>query len=143
MKILVDADACPVKDIIIRIAKQINIPVIMIFDTSHIYEDGYSEVITVDKGRDSVDLALANRTLKGDVVITQDYGLAALVLAKGAVVLDQNGRFYTEGNIDKLLFERHLAQKVRRSGGRIHGVSKRTKENDMWFEEALKKALNP
>lgn len=141
MKILVDADACPVKNIIVKIAKQYEIPVIMLIDTSHILDDGYSEVITVDKDRDSVDIALVNRTRKGDIVITQDYGLAALALPKGAKVIDQNGMVYSENNIDKLLFERHLAQKVRRSGGRLHGSKKRTRENDERFEVAFRKLL--
>lgn len=141
MKILVDADACPVKEIIVKVAKQFGIPVTMFIDTSHVLDDGYSDIVTVDKGRDSVDIALANRIQKGDIVVTQDYGLAALALPKGARAISQNGLVYTDGNIEKLLFERHLAQKVRRSGGRMHGPPKRLKEDDERFEDVFKKLL--
>jgi uncharacterized protein YaiI (UPF0178 family) len=137
MKILVDADACPVKQIIIKVAKLQNLSVMMFIDTSHVIEDGYSEVITVDKQRDSVDIALINKTMKGDIVVTQDFGLAALVLGKGAAAINQNGMVYSSDNIDRLLFERHLGQKVRRSGGRAGGPRKRTKEDDIHFEEAF------
>lgn len=137
MRILVDADACPVKNIIVRVAKQNNIPVIMICDTSHEIDDGYSSVITVDKARDSVDIALINRVLPGDVVVTQDYGVAAMSLGKGVKVLNQNGLIYSDKNIDMLLFERHLGQKVRRAGGRTSGARKRLKEDDEKFEHAL------
>ncbi|HEX2927964.1 MAG TPA: YaiI/YqxD family protein [Ruminiclostridium sp.] len=137
MQILVDADACPVKNIIIRNARKYGIPVTMVIDTSHEIYDGYSTVITVDKARDSVDIKLINLVQKGDIVVTQDYGVAAMGLAKGARVLNQNGLVYTDKNIDRLLFERHLGQKVRRAGGRTGTMPKRTKENDEDFEKAL------
>ena len=137
MKILVDADACPVKNIIVRIAKENKMPVMMFIDTSHILDDGYSEVITVDKGADSVDLALVNRLSRGDIVVTQDYGVAAISLPKGAHVINQNGWIYTSENIDKLLFERFLSQKVRRAGGRTSNAKKRSKEDDEKFEKAF------
>lgn len=140
-KILVDADACPVKSQITKAAKRFNIPVVMFIDTSHIIDDGYSEVITVDKAADSVDIALVNRVRRGDVVVTQDFGLAALALPKGAQVINQNGMQYTDANIDRLLFERHLSQKVRRSGGRTAGPLKRTREDDDRFEAAFEKLL--
>ncbi len=137
MQILVDADACPVKNIIIRIAKEHGIPVIMIIDTSHELNDGYSTVITVDKARDSVDIKLINMVQKNDIVVTQDYGVAAMGLGKGAKVLNQNGLIYSDNNIDRLLFERHLGQKIRRAGGRTGTIRKRSKENDEAFEKAL------
>jgi len=138
MKILVDADACPVKNIIVRIAKEHNIPVVMLIDTSHVVNDGYSEVITVDKSRDSVDIALANKVSKSDIVVTQDYGVAAMALPKGANAINQNGLIYSNENIDKLLFERHMGQKIRQSGGRTSGPRKRTKEDDEKFEKAFR-----
>ena len=90
MQILVDADACPVKQIIVRLAKQKNIPVTMLIDTSHELNDGYSRIITVDKQADSVDYALMGLLTREDVVMTQDYDLAAMVLGKGARSLNQN-----------------------------------------------------
>lgn len=142
MKILVDADACPVKNIIVKVAKEYSIHVTMLVDTSHIINDGYSEVITVDKSRDSVDFVLVNKVAKGDVVVTQDFGVAAMALSKGAKVMSQNGLVFCDENIDKLLFERHISQKVRRSGGRTSGPSKRTKEDDIRFEEVFRRLIN-
>lgn len=137
MRILVDADACPVKEIILKIAKQKNISVIMVCDTSHEISDGYSTVITVDKAKDSVDIALINILTPGDLVVTQDYGVAAMALGKGAKALNQNGLIYSDQNMDLLLFERHLGQKVRRAGGRTTNARKRSKEDDQRFEGAL------
>lgn len=142
MKILVDADACPVKGIIIKYAKQFSLPVMMFIDTSHILDDGYSEVIMVDKGRDSADIALINRTSKGDIVVTQDFGVAAMALGKSAIALNQNGLIFTSENIDRLLFERHLARKVRHAGGKTSNQHKRTRYDDQRFERALKRILD-
>ncbi|WP_080064767.1 YaiI/YqxD family protein [Ruminiclostridium hungatei] len=141
MQILVDADACPVKDIILKHARKRSVPVTMVIDTSHELFDGYSKIITVDKARDSVDIKLVNLLKKGDIVVTQDYGVAAMGLGKGARVLNQNGLIYSDSNIDRLLFERHLGQKVRRAGGRTGTMKKRTKENDEAFEKALESLL--
>ena len=141
MKILVDADACPVKEIIVRLAKDKKIPVTMLIDTSHQLDDGYSRVITVDKGIDSVDFALMNLLVQNDIVITGDYGLAAMVLGKGARAINQNGLIYTNDNIDRLLMERHIGGKIRRAGGRTKGPAKRTKADNDKFEVAFEKLL--
>lgn len=141
MKILVDADACPVKEIIVKVAKEYSLHVTMLIDTSHEIHDGYSTVITVDKARDSVDIALINLAKFGDVVVTQDYGVAAMALGKGARAINQNGRIYNDDNIDKLLFERHLGQKVRRGGGRTKGFKKRTREDDEQFEKVFRRLV--
>lgn len=135
MKILVDADACPVKDIIIKVAKINHLPVLMFIDTSHILYDDYCEIITVDKGRDSVDIYLINKVEKGDIVVTQDYGLASLVLAKKAYVINQNGLIYTDDNINSLLLDRHLSQKSRQAGVKTKNAKKRNKDNDIAFKE--------
>lgn len=142
MQILVDADACPVKEIIVRQAKKRSLPVVMLLDTSHVWNDGYSTVITVDKGRDSADIRLANLLQAGDLVVTQDYGVAAMALGKGARAMNQNGMRYDSGNMDQLLFERHLGQKVRRAGGRTAGVKKRTRQDNESFEMALVQLLD-
>ncbi|KUO65080.1 MAG: hypothetical protein APF84_07545 [Gracilibacter sp. BRH_c7a] len=137
MKILVDADACPVKNIIVSTAKKYHIPVTMLTDTSHELNDGYSKIITVDKARDSVDFALMKILSQEDIVVTQDFGLAAMVLGKGARALNNNGLIYTDYNMDKLLFERFLGQKVRRSGGRTTNPKKRTREDNEKFAASL------
>jgi uncharacterized protein YaiI (UPF0178 family) len=142
MKILVDADACPVKGIIVRVAKEYGIPVIMLTDTSHLLYSDYCEVVTVDKQKESVDISLINRASAGDIVVTQDYGLAALALGKGAKAINQNGLIYSSENIDQLLFKRHLSQKIRRAGARTKGPAKRSKQNDANFEKALLRLID-
>jgi len=142
MRILVDADACPVKQIIVRLAKGRNIPVTMLIDTSHELSDGYSTIITVDKQADSVDFALMGLLKCEDIVVTQDYGLAAMVIGKGARALSQNGLIFTNANMDKLLMERHISGKIRRGGGRTRGPAKRTKEDDARFETTLERLLD-
>ena len=96
-----------------------------------------AETIMLSKGADAVDFVLVNRVNKGDIVVTQDYGLAAMVLAKQGLVIDQNGRAYTNENIDQLLYSRHIAQKVRQAGGRMKGPKKRQKENNEKFEQGF------
>ncbi len=138
MRILVDADACPVKEQILRVAKRHALPVIMLIDTSHELHDGYSEVIVVDKARDSVDIKLINLLHAEDIVISQDYGVAAMALGKGARALNQNGLVYSQDNIGQLLFERHLSAKIRRSGGKAgKNPRKRTAADNRVFEQAL------
>ncbi len=141
MQIFVDADACPVKEIIVRVARENHLPVTMIIDSSHELKDQYSTVITVEKGKDSVDLVLINRVKNGDIVVTQDYGLAALVLGKSAKAINQNGLVFSNENIDRLLMERHVGQKIRRGGGRTKGPGKRTREDDERFEKALRQII--
>jgi len=143
MKILVDADACPAKYVIEQVAKEFSLPLVFLIDTSHMLTSDYGEVITVSKGMDAVDFALINRVEKGDVVVTQDYGVAAMVLGKKAYALHQNGRIYTNENIEQMLFERHLSKVARRSSNKYHGKGpkKRTIEDDKRFEDSLRKVI--
>ena len=137
MKILIDADGCPVVDTTIKVANKFNIEVIIMCDTSHVFNKPGVETIILSKGADSVDFALVNKVNKGDIVVTQDYGLAAMVLSKGGHPINQNGRIYNNENIDQLLFTRHISKKVRAAGGRMKGPKKRQKEYDIKFEESL------
>lgn len=139
MKILIDADGCPVVDETIKIASKYNIEVIIMCDTSHTFNKDGVQTIILSKGADSVDFALVNKVNKGDIVVTQDYGLAAMVLSKGGQAINQNGRVYDNNNIDQLLLTRHLSKKMRSAGGRSKGPKKRTKEDDRSFEEGLVK----
>lgn len=141
MQIWVDADACPVKTILVEEAKKRNMEVHMVMDTAHVFSDGYSTVWTVDQGRDSADLFLANHIRSGDLLVTQDYALAALALGKGARALSPNGMAYTGDNIDRLLFERHIGQKQRRAGKRSGTVKKRTPQEDEAFRKAMCRML--
>jgi hypothetical protein len=137
MKILVDADACPVKEAIVREAKKRAVPVVMILDNSHLLQDGYSEIVTVDQGADSADFKLISLLSPGDLVVTQDFGVAAMALGKGASAVNQNGLIFTADNIDRLLFERHIGKELRRSGRRSGKTRGRTKEDDAAFIRAL------
>lgn len=140
-KILVDADACPVKEIIVRAARARGVPVTMLIDNSHELRGAYGTVITVDTRRDSVDFALVSLMEPGDIVVTQDYGLAAMVLGKRGRALNQDGLVYTDENIDGLLTARHIGQKIRRAGGRTKGPAKRTRADDEKFEAALARLI--
>lgn len=137
MKIVVDADACPVKEQVVRAAKTRGVETVMVFDNTHMIEDGYSKCIVVDKGADSADLALVNLLSKGDIAVTGDFGVATLALAKGVYALSFSGMRYDDSNIDKLLFERFLGKKVRRGGGRTKGPQKRSAAQDEAFKRAL------
>lgn len=143
MQILIDADACPVVRLTERIARAHGIPVTLFCDTSHLLRSDYAAVRTVGAGRDAVDFALTAACKKGDVVVTQDYGLAAMILGKDAYGIHQSGMYYTAENIDRLLMERHLAQKARRASTKHHlkGPSKRTPQDDEWFAEKLEQLL--
>ncbi|WP_333861169.1 YaiI/YqxD family protein [Clostridium sp.] len=137
MRILIDGDACPGKHIIEGIAKKNHIEVIIYCDTNHILKSSYSTVVTVDSGFQSVDMVIVNKVKSGDIVVSQDYGVAAMVLAKKAYAINPKGYIYHEGNMDKLLFERYISSKVRRTGGRTSNPKKRTKEDDKRLRENL------
>lgn len=137
MKILIDADGCPVIDIAVRTARKNGIECTIICDTAHSIQRDGAKTIIVDKGADSADFRLVNLVSKGDVVITQDYGLAAMCLSKCAIVINQDGKQYSEENISGLLEFRAVSAKIRRSGGRTKGMSKRTSQQDKDFEKSL------
>lgn len=141
MKVLVDADACPVTGIAVSLCKEYNIPCLLLCDTAHEFHRDGAQTLVFDKGADSVDFALVNRVDTGDIVVTQDYGLAAMCLAKGATVLHQDGWAYTKENIDALLFSRHESGKYRRAGGHTKGPKKRTQAQDEAFKMALQQTL--
>lgn len=143
MKVLVDADACPVVKIIEEEAAKRQIPVILFCDTNHVLFSDYSEVKLIGAGADAVDFALVNQCSEGDIVVTQDYGLAAMVLSKRAKAIHQSGRWYTEDNIERLLAERAMAKKARRASSKHHlkGPAKRTAEDDVRFRESFVRLL--
>lgn len=141
MKILIDGDGCPVVRQSIEIAKEYNIEAVILCDTSHRIEADGVKTITVSKGTDSVDFVLVNMINKGDIAVTQDYGLAAMCLAKGAVPIHQNGFVYSSDNIDGLLFARHESKKARRANKHIKGPAKRTAEQDEKFCEVLRETI--
>lgn len=139
MKILVDADACPVVKQAVRAAQSFGCEIILLCDTNHILTSDYARVVTVGAGRDAVDFELIKLCGRGDVVITQDYGVAAMALTKGAHCLHQSGTQYTDENIDAMLLERHLNRKARNASAKNHikGPTKRRPEDDERFERML------
>ena len=142
MTVFIDADACPVTRIAEDIARRHGIPVTLLCDTNHRLTSDYSTVRVIGAGADAVDLALINLCRRGDIVVTQDYGVAALALGKGAKAIHQSGRRYTDENIDILLMERHMAQKARRSGKHhLKGPAKRTAEDDAHFAQSFEQMI--
>lgn len=143
MKIYVDADACPVISIVEQVAEKNNIAVTLLCDTNHVLHSDYSEVKVIGAGADAVDFVLINLCKKNDIVVTQDYGVAAMALGKGAYAIHQSGKWYTDENIDQMLMERHLGKKARRASGKNHlkGPKKRTEEDDMRFRKSFEKLL--
>ena len=143
MQIFLDADACPVVRIVEEIAKKYHIQTTLLCDTNHVLNSDYSEVIVVGAGADAVDYKLISLCHKGDIVVSQDYGVAAMALGIGAYAIHQSGKWYTDANIDQMLMERHLNKKARRSSGKNHlkGPRKRTEEEDIRFAESFEKLV--
>lgn len=137
MKVLIDADACPVVDVAVKLCQKFQIECLLFCDTAHQMQRDGATTLIFDKGADSVDFALMNRVAPGDIVITQDYGLASMCLAKQARILHQDGWEYTQYNIDALLFQRHASKEYRAAGGRIKGPPKRTSMQDKQFATAF------
>ena len=143
MRIYVDADACPVISIVEQVAEKNNIAVTLLCDTNHVLDSDYSEVKVIGAGADAVDFALVNLCRKKDIVVTQDYGVAAMALGKGAYAIHQSGKWYTDENIDQMLMERHLGKKARRASGKNHlkGPKKRTEEDDVRFQRSFERLI--
>ena len=141
MKLLIDADGCPVVDIAVRLCRQRGCGCILLCDTAHTMNRDGAETLVFDKGADSVDFALVNRVESGDIVITQDYGLASMCLARGAFVLHHDGWEYTAENIDALLMQRHLSAKARAAGVRTKGPKRRDRTKELAFIVAMDRLL--
>ena len=143
MKILVDADACPVIPEIIDVAREFTIPVTLVSNYCHDMEqyEGVASVVTVDKEADAVDLAVANLTVSGDIVVTQDYGLAALALGKRANAISPRGRIFSEHNIEYLLHKRHISREQRKRGIRTRGPKRMTVEDRRNFIRNLRSLI--
>lgn len=141
MKVLIDADGCPVVDETVKICKEYSLKCCIICDTAHSIERENAQTTIVSKGSDSADFKIVNMLSKGDIAVTQDYALAAMCLARGARAVNQNGMEYTEENIDSLLMRRFISKKIRNAGGRLKGEAKRTKDMTKTFEEKLREMI--
>ena len=137
--ILVDADACPVVRQVEEAARRHQLPMTLLCDEHHIMHSDYAQVRHISSGADAVDIALMNLCRRGDIVVTQDYGVAAMALGKGAYAIHHSGKQYTNDNIDMMLMERHLAKKARRASGKHHmrGPAKFTNEDRQRFADAF------
>lgn len=142
-QILVDADACPVVRQAEEIARRFSLPMILLCDEHHALWSGYAQVRHVSSGADAADIALINLCRKGDIVVTQDNGVAAMALGRGAFAMHHTGMRYTDANIDRLLMERHVAGKMRRASGKHHlrGPAKFTQEDRKQFASEFEKLI--
>lgn len=143
MDIYVDADACPVVRIVETVAQKHGIPVTLLCDTNHVLNSDYSQIKVVGAGADAVDYKLISMCRAGDIVVSQDYGVAAMALGKGAYAIHQSGKWYTNENIDQMLMERHLNKKARKKSHKNHlkGPRKRTEEDDVRFAQSFEKMI--
>ena len=139
MQILVDGDACPVKNIIVKLGADYHIPVTIICSHAHYTadQDQRADWVFVDSSYQNVDMAIVNQAKKDDIIVTQDYGLASLLLNKGCDVIHHNGFIYQNDNIEQLLFQRHLSAKIRQAGGRTKGPKPFNETDKKQFEQAL------
>ncbi|HKL11868.1 MAG TPA: DUF188 domain-containing protein [Clostridia bacterium] len=142
MNLFIDADGCPVVSLSVDIAARHGIGVFIVKNYAHEIESDYATVVTVDKSMDSADYYIANHISPGDIAVTQDYGLAAMVLSRGAKCITQNGLVISNANIGNLLDRRHMNRIIRKRGGRGSRFKKRNPENDRVFEENLKKLID-
>ena len=143
MRIFIDADGCPVVKLTINLAKKIRIPVTVVKNYAHNIEDDYADIVTVDISNDSADYYIANHIRKDDVLVTQDYGLAAMALSRQAHVINQNGLIINNDNIMTLLDRRHINQKMRKTQRVYTKIRKRTAEDDTAFMHSINKLLIP
>lgn len=141
INIFVDADGCPVVDIAIEMAKEYKKNITVVKNYAHNITSDYANIVTVDISRDSADYYIVNHISAGDIVITQDYGLAAMVLARGGVAISQNGHVITVENIDGMLNTRHINQKLRRQNIYTSKFKKRNNEANIDFEAGLRKLM--
>lgn len=141
MKVLIDADGCPVVKQALSIAEEYGIEVLLVCDAAHDFSYEKARVLVTTKGADAADFLLVNHVKQNDIVITQDYGLASMVLAKKGSCINQNGLIYSQQNIDQLLFSRHVSKVVRRAGGRVKGPKKRTNAQNEQFMVAYRRLI--
>jgi len=141
MKILIDADACPraVLQLCCKWGKHKGIPVWTVASFNHNIDSDHH--VVVGNASQEADIKLMNLSEAGDIVVTQDWGLAAMLLGRGARCISPNGREYDNQTMDFLLEEREVKARVRRSGGHTKGPRKRSPGDDQHFERTLLRML--
>lgn len=141
MRLLIDGDACPDKEEVKRIAQKYCIEMIVFVDYAHLIEEDYYQVVYCEVGNDSVDMEIINQAQPYDLVVTQDYGLASLLLGKHVKVLHVSGMIIDVKNIEQLLMSRYVSAKQRRVQKHLKGPPKRTLEMKNRFLKTLDKML--
>lgn len=144
MKVIIDADACPVKDIVTKETEDKNIEVTLVSSLSHFSPRelaSHVKAVYVDAGPDAADYKIVQLAEAGDVIVTQDYGLASLLLPKGCTVLHHTGFEYNQMNMDYLLETRHMSSVIRRGGGRTKGPKALSQEDKNSFLKTFQKVL--
>ncbi|OPY58236.1 MAG: hypothetical protein A4E55_01055 [Pelotomaculum sp. PtaU1.Bin035] len=141
MKIIVDADAIPrnALEICRQAATEFSVSLVTVASFNHQIESEHH--VVVGNAPQEADLQVVNLTREGDIVVTQDWGLAAMVIGKGAAAVSPAGRIFNPATVDFLLEERELKARHRRSGGRTKGPAKRTVKDDNNFKKNLYKLL--
>lgn len=143
--LFIDADACPVTREALTIARRHKVPVVLVANAtqnlSRYAERTGVDCFAVSGGRDAADFAIIEQLAPGDVVVTQDLGLAAMALGRGAQTMSPRGRIHSAATIDMELAVRHAEQVHRRAGGRTRGPSKFEEEDREHFIEVLERIL--
>lgn len=144
MKVIIDADACPVKDIVIEQTKLKDIGVVLVSSLAHFSSKELAphvDAVYVDAGPDAADYKIVQLAEDGDIVVTQDYGLASLLLPKGCIVLHHTGFEYNDMNMNHLLGTRHVSSMIRKGGGRTKGPKPLSQENKDAFLKVFQKII--
>lgn len=141
MKILIDGDGCPVISLVERIAREYGIPCHIYCNTTTNFRNRYSDIHIVDKSRDAADFAIVNACRENDIVITNDSGLAAMVLSKNGIPVTSGGTRYTEQNIIMFLNSRYVNFESRRKSKRkqVHGKLYDRERPEQNFASLLRK----
>ncbi|WP_342388339.1 YaiI/YqxD family protein [Salinicoccus bachuensis] len=144
MKVIVDADACPVKDTIMKETRNRQVPVVLVSSLSHYSTQDLPDhvrAVYVEAGPDAADFKVVQLAAKDDIVVTQDYGLASLLLPKGCTVLHHKGFEYDDRNIDHLLETRYMGSMIRKGGGRTKGPKPFSREDKAAFLKIFRQKL--
>ncbi|MGX7205368.1 YaiI/YqxD family protein [Enterococcus pingfangensis] len=144
MRLIIDGDGSPVKDTTIAVAGKYKLPVVIVTSIDHYSKKEYPDFVTfiyVDPGSDSADFRIVSVIQPEDILVTQDYGLASLTLAKAAHVLHQSGLEYTQMNIDALLTQRFIGSKMRQAKQRTKGPKPFTNDDREHFKEVLESLI--
>lgn len=144
MRILIDGDGSPVKEDVIEIAGLYQVEVMIVTSVAHYTHKEYPAYVYfvyVDQGADSADYRIVGLIRKGDILITQDYGLASLVLPKRVRVFHQTGKEFSATTIDSLLEQRYQSGRLRKAGLRTRGPKPFTTQDHQNFRQALIQAL--